>query len=316
MKWRARRITIGAAVLGAGVAVVFGLVVATVVPSALRQRDAVTRIRALGGVVTYDYELPPECRDARSANELMKMLQGVTDNRELADPDHDGRAWLRGSLGQDLFHNVVSVNLAYSKVGGKFRQQPTPLYDADLALLARFSELRMLLLHGDQTCDLVLEQLHGLERLELLYMWNATVTDLGMENLRFLKRLRYLHMSNAGVSDAGLACLAGLTDLEELSIDGNRSLDAGLVHLRDLIKLRVLCLSVCPTSGPGLQRLRGLTDLEELSLYHTGFTDADVQHLAPFRKLKRLRLGNTHLTTDGERRLREIVPPGCDIASF
>jgi hypothetical protein len=171
--------------LAAAALAAIGIVLAAVLPPALEQREAVARIRALGGVVTYDFELPPGWRQARSLRELGRKLEGIHDRRDLPDPDHDGRAWLRRLVGPDLFHDVVCINLAYSYApGGGDRREPAGVYHEDLALLARFDQLRQLLLHGGQACDRTLEHIRGLKRLESLYMWSAQVTDGGMENLR------------------------------------------------------------------------------------------------------------------------------------
>jgi hypothetical protein len=313
---RSRRLSF---VLAAVAVAVAGLAVGTVLLAALRQGAATRRLRALGAVVTYDFELPPEWRKARSLHELGMKLEGITDRRDLPDPDHDGRAWLRRQLGPALLHDVVSVNLVYNYGAENAGRRETPGdYHQDLALLADLRELRQLLLHRGQACDRALEHIRGLRRLESLYLWDAEVTDRGMENLRPLGRLRYLHLSDAGVTDAGLAWLAGLGDLETLSMQGNGFTDAGLVHLRGLTRLRSLWL--CATgdgtsriSGTGLEHLAGLTDLEELALQGTGFADAGVEHLRPFRKLRALYLGKSALTPEGKERLEEVIPSGCRV---
>jgi hypothetical protein len=279
--------------LGIGAVAVLGLTVATVCFRALRQREAVERLRALGGGIQYDFELSPGWRKSPWLERLARRLE---------------RDW----LGPDFLHHVIGANLVYS-TSGRFqeRRETDGLYHQDLALLARLGELRHLLLHEGQACDQVLEHIRDLQQLETLYLWDAKVTDRGMENLQRLGRLRYLHLSNAGVSNAGLACLAELTRLEGLAMQGNRFTDDGLVHLRGLTKLRDLWLDGGATriSGVGLEYLAGLTDLEQLALQDTGFEDAGVEHLAPFRKLRILRLESTALTPDGLRRLQQIVPP-------
>jgi hypothetical protein len=300
--------------LAAGTVAVLALAVAMVVPPALRQREAVERIRALGGAVTYDFELFPEWRQASSLHEIEWKLLGILDRRNLADPDHDGRAWLRRLLGPDLFHNVVSVNLAYICSGGFGQIQETSgIYHEDLAFLTRLSDLRRLWLHKEQACDRVLEHIRGLKGIDSLYLSDAKVTDLGMENLRALKSLRYLYLYVARIGDAGLAHLADLTKLRGITMYGTGCTDAGLVHLRKLTKLRELMFFGGAISGLGLKHLAGLTELEGLGLLDTGFADAGVEHLAPFRKLKVVHLGKTALTPEGEQRLREIVPSSCAI---
>ena len=285
--------------LAVGTVAVFALAVARVVLPALQQREAVERIRALEGADTYDFELPPEWGQASSLHEIAWMLGWIIDRRDLPDPDHDGRAWLRRLRGPDLFHNVVSVNLAYIS-SGKFghAQETSGLYHEDLAFLSRLSDLRRLWLHKEQACDRVLEHIRGLKRIQDLYLSDPMVTDSGMENLRALKSLRYLYLYMSAVGDAGLAYLSDLTELKGITMHGNDCTDAGLVHLRNLTTLRELSFLGGTISGVGLKHLAGLTDLEALGLQDSGFADAAVEHLAPFRKLKAVDLGTTEVPED------------------
>lgn len=280
-----------------------------------RQREAVSALRALGGIVTYDYQLDPSFRRAKTYRKLMEACDRVTDRRDLPDPDHDGRAWLRRLVGPDLFHDVISVNMVYSHdVNGGNRAEPEHVFNEDLLLLSRFPRLRVLFLQGDQACDRVLEAMSELRDLEVILMWDAGVSQAGVENLRGLKKLRYLHISNAGLDDRSLEVFGQLTELEGLSLQGNRFTDEGLAQLRKLTKLQSLWLCSIKEKGdsrirgPGLARLSGLTELRELGLQHTGFSDEGVPYLQPFTKLEHLYLGRTELTAEGEAGLRKMHP--------
>ena len=140
---RSRRLAV---VLATGAIAVVGLGIATVLSPVLRQRDAVERLRALGAVVTYDFELPPEWREAGSFHKLARKLDGVTDRGDRPDPDHDGRVWLR-RVSPDLFHDVVSVDLGSYVAEGKDRRDTAGDWHESLALVAGFRQLRQLLLH-------------------------------------------------------------------------------------------------------------------------------------------------------------------------
>ena len=302
--------------LSAVAVLILGSWLAVVLQRSARQREAVSALRAIGAVVTYDYQLDPSFRRARTHKEFMKACEKVTDRRDLPDPDHDGMAWFRRILGPDLFHDVIGVNMAYSydAIGGG-RAEPNRVFDDNLLLVSRFPKLRLLLLDGGQACDLVLEAIRELKHLEMIYMWSAAATDTGVENLRGLKKLRYLHLSNAGLTDRSLEVFGGLTELEGLSLQGNRFTDAGLIHLRDLTKLQSLWL--CSKGGergdsrihgPGLAHLSALTNLEELAIQSTGFSDEGVPYLQPFAKLRQLYVHQSDLTPVGEARLRKILP--------
>jgi hypothetical protein len=62
--------------------------------------------------------------------------------------------------------------------------------------------------------------------------------------------------STAAVADAGLAHVAGLTNLDMLSLAGTTVADAGLVHLRGLTGLRHLTLNDTAVTPAGLEDLR------------------------------------------------------------
>ena len=272
-------------------------------------------MQALGAVVTYDYQLDPSFRSARTHKEFMVACENVTDRREVPDPDHDGLAWLRRLVGVDVLHDVVSVNLAYSHdANGDNRHEPEKRFHEDMLLVSRFPELRLLLLSGKQSCDQVLEAIQTLRRLEAIYMWDAGVTDAGIENLRGLKKLRYLHVSNAALSDRSLEVFGDLLELDGLSLQGNRFTDEGLRHLRRLTKLRSLWVGSVGERGDtkvlghGLSHLSALTDLEQLGLQDCQFSDAGVQHLRPFTKLKLLLLHDCNLTPKGEAEFRRMHP--------
>ena len=101
------------------------------------QREAVAALQALGAVVTYDYQLDPSFRSARTHKEFMAACENVTDRREVPDPDHDGLAWLRRLTGPDILHHVVSVNLAYSHdANGDNRHEPEKRFHEDMLLLS------------------------------------------------------------------------------------------------------------------------------------------------------------------------------------
>lgn len=309
-----RRLRLWVLSLSAVAVLIVGSWLGVVLQRSARQREAVSALRAIGAVVTYDYQLDPSFRRAKNHKEFMKACDEVTDRRDLPDPDHDGMAWLRRIAGPDLFHDVIGVNMAYSYgASGGGRAEPDRVFDDKLLLVSRFPKLRLLLLDGGQACDRVLEAIRELRHLEMIYMWSAAATDTGVENLRGLEKLRYLHLSNAGLTDHSLEVFSGLRELEGLALQGNRFTDAGLIHLRDLTNLQSLWLCSGDRGdsrirGPGLAHLSALTELEELGIQSTGFSDEGVRYLRPFTKLENLYVHRNDLTPVGEARLREILP--------
>ncbi len=105
--------------------------------------------------------------------------------------------------------------------------------------------------------------------------------------LDFLADVVKASFINDPVGDTSLECLAGLTNLEELHLDGTEVSDAGLEHLQ------------------------GLTKLEELSLMHTEVSDAGLEHLKGLTNLRELWLIATQVTHDGVNGLEQALPKCC-----
>jgi internalin A len=177
---------------------------------------------------------------------------------------------------------------------------PFPVDDADLAPLARMTELKDFILRDSSPglTDRTLEVLGRLSWLEQLEIGNASITDAGLAHLAHLAHLKYLTIGDAPVTDAGLAHLAGLDQLETLNIgDYSRAQSggtgrvaitgSGFAPLGRLPHLRLLGLSSTTLSGPGLAGIGRLTHLEEVALNRYGDdptprpTFGDLRELAP-----------------------------------
>jgi Leucine-rich repeat (LRR) protein len=65
-----------------------------------------------------------------------------------------------------------------------------------------------------------------------------------------------LGVGRTQITDAGLAHLAGLTNLETLSLFGTHITDAGLAHLEKLTNLKELNLSDTRVTSEGCDKLR------------------------------------------------------------
>ena len=276
------------------------------------QREAVEKLRRLGAVVAYDYQVDPSLPRASDFEDPGAALNDISIRRDLPDPDYDGLAWLRNIVGPDFLHDVVSVNLAYTHdADGQNREEPSRDFHEDILLLGRLPKLRCLMLIGNQANDRVLKAIQGLTQLEWVYLWEPNVTDDGIENMRSWTKLQYLHLSRCGITDRSLEVFGHLYDLEGLSLQGNRFTDEGLVHLGKLSRLRSLWLCESTIRGTGLEHLAALVELEHFGLQSCSLSDVGVQHLRPFTRLRTLALGKcdlTDLTVQAEAELREMFP--------
>lgn len=91
----------------------------------------------------------------------------------------------------------------------------TEITDADLAILAKCSNLTVLRLAG------------------------TPISDAAMEHLKHLSRLRSLNLTGTAVTNAGLAKLEGLTSLEEVFATGTKATSDGINHLRETTGAKV-----------------------------------------------------------------------------
>ena len=131
----------------------------------------------------------------------------------------------------------------------------TPITDADLACLAKWTDLRLIDLSGTKISDAGLEHLQGLTRLQTLYL---PFTRIKGEGLKFLSKL---------------------TQLQVLDLNKTPISDAALKHLQNFSKLQILSLNETGISDAGLIHLQGLTSLDRLDLSSTQVTDAGVKEL-------------------------------------
>jgi hypothetical protein len=121
------------------------------------------------------------------------------------------------------------------------------------------------------------------------------VTDDDLVHLKAFPHLRAVDLTNKQwVTDAGLAHLAGLTELDDLRLNGTKVTAAAVVRFaKDRTKLQRLELRRVPLRDDDLIGLKGLTELRTLSLRGTLVTDKGVGRHKPFTKLRVLSLMST-----------------------
>ncbi len=173
-----------------------------VLKKAREQGAAVESITKLGGEVHYDYEADPT-------------------QVRMPDPKLSVRSWLRKSLGDDFFADVISVYY-----------------------------------RGGEVTDAGLEYLKGLTHLQYLGLINTRVTDEGMDRLRGLSQLERLWLNGTEVTDAGLKRLEGMPQLHWLDLCDTKVTDAGMEHLKGFPQLGQLWLNEEVVTDASVNRLR------------------------------------------------------------
>ena len=146
---------------------------------------------------------------------------------------------------------------------------------------------------GRNTTDDQLAVVEDLDRLIKITL--SEVTDARLMHLRHVKSLRIAHLNGTDITDAGLAHLAGLPDLQELSVwtiypgitDVGLAHLAGLPHLQEL-SVRGICADI---TDVGMAHVARMTELRTLRVHlSTEITDIGVAQIAKLPHLQKLKL--------------------------
>ncbi|UCD51842.1 MAG: sigma-70 family RNA polymerase sigma factor [Phycisphaerales bacterium] len=217
------------------------------------------------------------------------------------------------------------------------------------ALLASLPNLESLLLTFPSLDNDTLKLLAGLPSLrELTFMSSGDVTISGLNLLNELADLESLHASDirpdgavldlsnlrklrslslsmwqevdrTGKShevtydtlrDSDLACLSGLTELEDLNLVGRGLTDAGLAHLARLTKLKHLQLSGGPkVTDTSLRHLARMRRLDSLMIHDCRIGEHGLTYLHPLKTLHIIRLrSSVPISDQAVFRLRTELP--------
>lgn len=249
------------------------------------QRRALAQVKALGGLVYYDYQYPnPDVRNAK---------WGATS---------PGPAWLRRWIGEEYFREVVEVD---------FISEQKPVSDSELAIVRSFPRLRHLNVISREITVAGLEVLDDLPELRTLWLKSSRISDAGLVHLRRLPKLRELviyfqrgELPKAPLSDTTLSYLEGLVHLRHLCISNAGGItDAGLAHLKGLHELRWLELAHSQIKGPGLANLKRI---EKRFLYGSRVDDEGLAGLSRCTYLFGLDLSESLVKGPGLSHLRNL----------
>lgn len=218
------------------------------------QQRAAGHVNELGGMVVYYHQLD------MSGNYYGRSEPGAP-------------RWVRSLLGDDVFRQVVAVNLHQCEV------------------------------HDDD-----LPNFTSLEHLAALDLGCTQVTDRGLVQLAAFANLESLDLHNTKITNDGLQHLKPLTKLKTLNISGTAIGDEGLVHLATLPALSDVRLTSTKITDDGLAMLAALPNLKHLQVADTEVSDACIDHLAAADKLRSINLHKTYFTDDGVQRLRRLLP--------
>jgi uncharacterized protein (TIGR02996 family) len=142
--------------------------------------------------------------------------------------------------------------------------------------------------------------------------FNCSLDDTGTEELETLSNLEYLSLWGNRVTDITLLRLASLRRLRVLyflpDLSAESITDKGMAVFRDLTNLEELHLEGAEVTNEGLRYLAGASRLVVLSLDCRRITDAGLVHLSELKNLESLQIGGTQVTLHAAEEFLKTLP--------
>jgi len=174
--------------------------------------------------------------------------------------------------------------------------------DSGIARLKKLANLKKLDIANSKATVRGVAQLAEIKTIDSLWVPGRILNDEVLSYLGQLSNLKELHIArpyHAGpnqdktfYTDRGLAMLAGLKNLEALSIGSIGVTDEGLSHIAGLTKLRDLSIFGCPITDAGCDKLAALKSLDMLNLGYTEMTVSGLSRLSALPNLTNLHVNN------------------------
>jgi hypothetical protein len=162
------------------------------------QRAAVNRILEIGGSVSFDYEFDKS-------------------GKRMKDAQPPGWRWLRQTIGDEYFRDVVWVNL-----------NKTAVSDNDLRLIGKLRATKQLSLNWTQVGDSGMAHIRHLRQLEGLGLIETSITDAGLRHVEGMPQLDSLILGYTDVGDGGMDSVTKLQRLTILNLQSTQGLRTDL----------------------------------------------------------------------------------------
>lgn len=167
-------------------------------------------------------------------------------------------------LKQLTLKNGQATDRALAQIHGLATLQRVCIYDAQEVTdtgalhLASLSNLEFLHLENSRISDNALGYFRRLPNLKMLSLQGMRVSDKGLAQLGGMQQLKTLclGLGDVQITDAGLEHLSGLSNLEDLDLQGAKITDAGLKHLHGLKNLKELMVTSEAVTDQGIANLR------------------------------------------------------------
>ena len=184
----------------------------------------------------------------------------------------------------------------------------TSVTDAQIPLLAAFTQMTDLSLEATRFSDAGAVHLRHLQQLEWLNLYRTQIGDQGLRSVGQLRRLTHLPIGATRITDAGLTHLRNMKQLVYLGLRGNPITDAGVQQLSGLTQLEGLHLGETRVGDKGIRALGTLRQLQKLWLDQTTVSDRAIDTLVQFQALRELHIRQTRITATGKSRLQQQLP--------
>ncbi len=300
------------------------------------QKRAVAQVKKAHGDIIYEYPYPGGFRNSREdhwapawlrkaiGDAYFQEVKGVTFYNINIKFEGNSATFTSFPESEAVTDAQIALIKPFDRLESVIIHSPH-ITDAALAVLGRIPSLREIELQEMLVTDVGLAHLKPLKRLRKLVLHQfqdgfhliSTPEEKKIDaeffpelmdhrlTPREANRLKWVRL-HKHITDAGLANLAGMTELQELSLQARGITDAGLVHLAALTDLRTLNLSNTGINGAGLVHLKAMSRLREVSLGNSSLNSAGLAHLAGLSELRKIHLGNTEITDAGLEHLKGL----------
>jgi Leucine Rich repeat len=193
-------------------------------------------------------------------------------------------ALIRLDLGKLTLQSKDLVNISHLTGLRSLDLDGTDVDDSAIQFIKPLTNLQFLSVSRTMLKGKTLGELSVLKQLQRLHVSHCDLDKTNLPNVSKLATLRYLHLGSDKITDAGIDCVLALTNLWDLSLDGNADItDSGVKKLAVLKNLHYLNLTDSNVSEAGILSLKGLP-------------------------LAALKLGNTRIGLASKTKLKKAFP--------
>ncbi|MFI5380258.1 MAG: prolyl oligopeptidase family serine peptidase [Tepidisphaerales bacterium] len=150
--------------------------------------------------------------------------------------------------------------------------------------------------------------LAGFKRVPVLRVLPSQFTPDAMLALKTIPSITRLEFSDVKIADADLARIAGLSNVDELSLNSQPITSAGIRNLSAMWTLKKLYLKATKIDDGACQYLARMTSLRYLDVTDTHLTSDGIVQLKPLKSLVGLVLTHTDVSDAAQETLKAALP--------